>query len=165
MAAKHAKRHRSFLNRVVTIVCIAVLIFGAAYLGNDLLQTLNTRANNQETSRLYHQAQAEAKLEAESPLPTKAPRSTPKSTEKPFTLNDMPVVEDVLLVLQPEFVELKEKNEDTIGWITCGGNVDYPLLWYDNELYMDHDFDKKENNAGRSSWICATSPIWKIPPC
>ena len=70
-----------------------------------------------------------------------------------LALFDMPVVEDVPLepeerVIQPAFEQFYARNPDLIGWITCGGNVDYPMLWRDNSFYMDHDFDGKESNAG-----------------
>ena len=51
-------------------------------------------------------------------------------------------------VLQPEFQALYEQNNNLIGWISGGGNLDYPLVWRDNSFYMDHGFDGKKNKNG-----------------
>ena len=48
--------------------------------------------------------------------------------------------------------ELKKKNNDTIGWINVNNtNINYPIVHYtDNDYYLHHSYDKKENEAG---WI------------
>ena len=66
---------------------------------------------------------------------------------------NMPVVSDILIPyeereLSPAFVDLCDMNPDTIGWINTGANVDYPILYRDNDFYMNHGFDGKPSNSG-----------------
>lgn len=49
------------------------------------------------------------------------------------------------------FQELKEKNNDFIGWITVNGtNIDYPVVRNndDPEFYLNHNFNKEEDKHG-----------------
>ncbi len=54
--------------------------------------------------------------------------------------------------LQVDFIELKNINDDTIGWLQVANtSVDYPVVQgEDNEYYLMHSFDNSQNNAG---WI------------
>ena len=54
--------------------------------------------------------------------------------------------------LEIDFSELKNINNDTIGWIKVEGtDVNYPFVHTtDNSYYLTHSFYKKLNNAG---WI------------
>lgn len=66
---------------------------------------------------------------------------------------DMPIVEDVRLSyyersLFPAFEELYARNNDIVGWIITGGSVDYPILYRDNNYYMNHDFDGMKSDTG-----------------
>lgn len=47
---------------------------------------------------------------------------------------------------------LKEKNNDTIGWINVNNtNINYPFVQSsDNEYYLNHSYDKSNNEAG---WV------------
>ena len=49
-----------------------------------------------------------------------------------------------------DFNNLKERNEDTVAWIYINNtNVNYPVLQTDNnELYLDHAFDRSYNDSG-----------------
>lgn len=48
--------------------------------------------------------------------------------------------------------ELKEKNNETKGWIQVNGtNINYPFVQTtDNDFYLNHSFDKSYNDAG---WV------------
>ena len=48
------------------------------------------------------------------------------------------------------FENLKKINSDTIAYIKINNtNVDYPVVKYtDNEFYLNHNFEKKENSGG-----------------
>ena len=50
--------------------------------------------------------------------------------------------------------KLKKLNTDTVAWLKINNtNIDYPVLKSkNNQYYLNHDFDKKENNSG---WIFA----------
>ena len=55
-------------------------------------------------------------------------------------------------LLEVDFNELLRKNPDTVGWIEVKGtNINYPIVQTtDNSYYLNHAFDKTENEAG---WV------------
>ena len=57
-------------------------------------------------------------------------------------------------MLNVDFNELKQKNNDTVGFIKVNGtNVNYPIVQTtDNSYYLKHAFDKSKNSAG---WVFA----------
>ena len=48
-------------------------------------------------------------------------------------------------LINVDFKELKERNNDTVAWIQVGGtNINYPVVQTkDNSYYLTHSFDKK----------------------
>lgn len=46
------------------------------------------------------------------------------------------------------FMSLWEINHDLIGWILAGDAVDEPVVYRDNEFYMDHSFYKSYSVSG-----------------
>ena len=55
-------------------------------------------------------------------------------------------------LLEVNFSDLIAKNSDTVGWIQVKGtNINYPIVkTTDNNFYLNHAFDKTENEAG---WV------------
>lgn len=55
-------------------------------------------------------------------------------------------------LIDVDISKLKEKNSDTIGWISVNNtNINYPYVQYtDNNYYLSHSFDKSYNEAG---WV------------
>lgn len=55
-------------------------------------------------------------------------------------------------LLDVDITKLKEKNNDTVGWINVNNtNINYPYVQTnDNSYYLDHSFDKSYNEAG---WV------------
>ena len=55
-------------------------------------------------------------------------------------------------LINVDFKELKERNNDTVAWIQVGGtNINYPVVQAkDNSYYLKHSFDKKYTDAG---WV------------
>ena len=53
-------------------------------------------------------------------------------------------------VFTVDFAKLIQTNSDTIGWIrTNGGDISYPVVHtFDNEYYLHHSFNKKNNKLG-----------------
>jgi len=53
-------------------------------------------------------------------------------------------------LIDVDFKTLKKMNDDTVAWIYLGGtNVNYPVVQTSNNYYyLDHSFDKSQNNAG-----------------
>ena len=55
-------------------------------------------------------------------------------------------------LIDVNFEELKQKNNETIGWITVNGTkINYPFVQTkDNNFYLTHSLDKKYNKA---DWV------------
>ena len=55
-------------------------------------------------------------------------------------------------MIDVDFTELKKINTETKGWIqVLGTNINYPFVQHnDNEFYLNHSFNQKENRAG---WV------------
>ena len=69
--------------------------------------------------------------------------STPTESTPPEVLVDNPI----------DFVSLKEKNSDIIGWIRVPGTrIDYPILQSGEgtveSFYLDHNADRQKSKAG-----------------
>lgn len=60
------------------------------------------------------------------------------------------VGEEAEKVQRMELSRLKEKNEDTVGWIQIPATqISYPLMQRDdNSYYLNHTFSGKENSSG-----------------
>ena len=48
----------------------------------------------------------------------------------------------------PEMDALSRKNMDLKAWLTIDGLLDLPVVYKDNQFYLDHDFDRNKNAAG-----------------
>lgn len=54
-------------------------------------------------------------------------------------------------VMLPEFRALYERNSDIVGWLKINGTrIEYPVMQNPQDVgyYLNHDFDKKENQGG-----------------
>ena len=120
-----------------------------------------TEAPTEAPTAVPTEAPTEVPTEAPTAAPTEAPTPVPTDTPAPtvdpaMLIPEMPAIADEVIVtpepvygeLQEKFVPLLDQNPDTIGWITTGFNVDYPLVYRDNKFYLDHDFDGKSSNQG-----------------
>lgn len=57
-------------------------------------------------------------------------------------------------LMNVNFESLLKQNNDTVGWIKVENtNINYPIVQADdNDFYLNHSFDKQENEAG---WVFA----------
>ena len=62
-------------------------------------------------------------------------------------------------VIQSDFSALYEKNEDIVGWLIAGENVDYPVVWRDNTFYLDHDF-YGSSDANGTLFVNEENTMW-----
>ena len=55
-------------------------------------------------------------------------------------------------LINVNFNELKEKNDETVAWIQVNGtNINYPVVQAsNNDYYLTHSFNKSRNDAG---WV------------
>lgn len=78
---------------------------------------------------------------------------------------DQPVVEDreipnlEEMEVQKDFEEMFELNNDLVGWLTAGADIELPVVQYDNMYYLDHDFYGKIDEAG-TLFINELNLVW-----
>jgi len=93
---------------------------------------------------------ASTPVQAETPAAAMPAMAT--AVDSPFNM-DMPmdVAKPIEVdVFQEEFAELYSQNNDLIGYIKVNEKIEYPVVYRDNDFYMDHDYNGKYNQAG---WI------------
>lgn len=167
MAHKNRNHRESFADKVrdtLKVCSTIVLIMGCVYFGvlfladrhvkkvnNDLQDQFNTvQSDTSITSEpvLTDPPQQLASSETDAPTtaPTEAqPTDVPVQATQPVpTATDQPAEP----VLQPQFEQLYAQNKDLVGWIKAGADIDLPVLYRDNEFYMDHDFYGSYSSAG-----------------
>lgn len=73
-----------------------------------------------------------------------------KDVEQYINPND--IYEDKYNFMNVDFSRLKQLNADTVSYLVVDGSkISYPIVQtYDNKYYLNHSFDKEENNAG---WV------------
>ena len=158
MKKSKAGSARSVMLKVLSVLSAVVFLLSAAYLVTLAREHRNTVALNNELRGIYHESiEAGEERTFRQVIPNLLFGSAlAEESVNPF--GDMPVVvdepipndipQDVAYELQPAFVALRDRNPDTVGWITTGCGVDYPVVWRDNSFYLDHDFDGRSSNAG-----------------
>ena len=80
--------------------------------------------------------------------------------QKPlFTLAEEDEIPDIL----DEYKNVYIKNKSVIGWITIDGtNIDYPVMQtVNNEYYLNHNFDGKEDNNGSIFMDCNCNAMFR----
>jgi len=123
----NSRKPTSLMHKVITVLCVAVILFGGAYLCYEITMDMRISQVTDSVRDLYYQsATASAEEAVTEPEPTVEP------------------------VLNARFEEVIEMNADTVGWIEVNPEITYPIVWRDNSFYMDHDFNGEYNEAG---WI------------
>ena len=67
-------------------------------------------------------------------------------------INPNDIYEDKYKFMNIDFSRLKQLNADTVSYLVVDGSkISYPVVQTsDNKYYLNHSFDKEENNAG---WV------------
>lgn len=119
------------------------MLFGGINLIKYLIDSNSTKNTNKELQAMRAAVTptptAEVSVaEAVSATPTPAPVSSAPDAFQ--------TISDTIL---PELQELYKKNNDLVGWIRIpNGGVDLPVLYRDNDYYLNHDFYGKEIKSG-----------------
>ena len=125
---------------LVASLCGLVLSASVTYL---VLQHIDNRRINEQTSEL---------IELASPQEIADSADTVIIGEDSEPTNN-PYWDYIKMdLIDVDFTELKQRNNQTVGWIQVGGtNINYPFVQTtDNSYYLTHDFDNNYNAAG---WV------------
>lgn len=86
------------------------------------------------------------------------------STEDPFALMvavDATATPRTKPFISDRLAELWETNSDLIGWISVGQDISTPVVYRDNEYYMNHDFYGNESAAG-TIFVDVKNVNWQV---
>jgi len=124
-------------------VWFALLIFSCAVfiLSATMLMLHYGRASREERE-LKRLAALVADNTALLPSPDGSIPELPATTPIPVQTPQEPV-------MLAQYQELYEQNTDMAGWIRVGGTeIDYPVMYTADDLYLSHGFDKAESRSG-----------------
>lgn len=169
------RKMRRMIDNFMTVCSVVVLLVCATYLIHGAVMHNRGAKMTDDIRGMYHNMYAASAENLSSPNATIAPTAAESTaaaetesadstlpTEKPLipvNLNEVylsSIVDQVLvpaeLVMQPQFEQLFERNNDLVGWIHVNDDIDYPIVWRDedNDFYMNHDYDGNFSEAG---WI------------
>ncbi len=119
------------IKKILIAFSVLLLVFAAAGLARNLIRDYQAQKQIDELTRQLEQTRSDTGGDVQ------APSLSIKQASEP--------------VMLPEFRELYDRNPDIIGWLTIDDTrIDYPVMQnpQDEEYYLDHDFDKKENKNG-----------------
>lgn len=146
---RHA-RHRYRIVWQRFIPCAAFIIMGAVSLSLLIsygASSISRKHANAQLAIEYSEAfiQEEATA-APAPAVTEAP-AAPAALSVP---QPMPVSTFRSLEGKPmsQAQKLYKQNKDLVGWLYVKGIVSLPVVYRDNEYYLDHNFNKKADKGG-----------------
>jgi sortase B len=78
--------------------------------------------------------------------PVSAATPVPTATREPKLLSSYQHIGGTVL---PEIKKLREKNPDTVAWLSIpGGIAELPIVYRNNTYYLNHDFYGRRNSSG-----------------
>lgn len=125
---------------IIIIICLIILIF-------SLYNILKWKKDSNETIKQIDKITEIVEIkEIENSEKTEIIEQVEIPKENPYWdyIN--------MSLIDVNFNELKNKNNDVVGWIQVKGtNINYPFVQTsNNKFYLNHSFDKKYNSAG---WV------------
>ena len=142
---------KRIIKTILNIVLSILLVICAVML-------LRSFSENAESKKDYDEAMVLAgNMDMEEPeTSTVYEMGTPQETEPESTRSQlpesapMPDDPNIIQLLELDLTQLREENEDVVGWITIPDTtVSYPLLqWTDNQFYLNHTWKQTQNANG-----------------
>lgn len=151
------------------------ILLGAVFLGSTIMM-VSQKHNYENARETYGEAErisgiATEKESSESPIGADPIEENSLAERRPAvsiveenkeTWVPEPVEGDAVAeaLLETDLDALREVNEDVVGWIMIPDTViNYPILQgEDNQYYLEHTWDGKENAVGSIFLECANNP-------
>ena len=149
-------RKRSSAKRILLCVSALLILYGSVRLVLYISDLLSSRQTTQELREVIAQteetvekaAPAAPATEPTTPIPEEAPTPEPVTAEAQAPSDKLPVMEYPRgFELNKRIRELRKKSEYIIGWITMD-DLDEPVVYKDNEFFLNHDPMGKKNGNG-----------------
>lgn len=122
---------------VVTTAVVITIIALAAVFGQDAIRYFRAKDTQDQLKDMYKGSSAASIWDAFFPgaAAEEAQELSADSAE-----NEPEIQED--------FTELYAQNPHLVGWLSAGDRIDYPVVQYDDEYYLNHDYFGNEDSGG-----------------
>lgn len=139
-------RFNQVLRTVAFAVLLCIFLFSTYKVGEYFLE-------HNAANRAYNELRRN--LESTQAQPAKTVFPAPARVEK-LTKEQLPK-----RIISMDFTELQQRNPEVIAWIHCDGTpIDYPVLHtLDNEYYLKHLYNGRNNDRGSIFMDCGNSSI------
>ncbi|MBQ3575566.1 MAG: class B sortase, partial [Clostridia bacterium] len=121
---------------------LLIAVVSASMLLDYAVDSAKRKKENAQLSEAYSEAFIGEETTA---IPTPAPVSTPAPTPQPQLLSKY---RSLVGEIPMEAWELYQQNNDLVGWLFIRGVVSLPVVYRDNEYYLNHNFDGEEADGG-----------------
>lgn len=146
---KGSRKKRRVLRAALVGVCVIVLATCALFIGQNLYEKYRTDKLDESVREMYRGKTEEEDRYAFSLFPSAYAESASEDTaQKEPDETPQDAIEDAVPEVQSDFLELYAENEHIVGWLTMGESIDYPVVQYDNEYYLTHNFFGKGDSNG-----------------
>jgi len=122
---------------------LTVAIVSASLLINYAVHSVQRKQANDHLVDQY--ADAFLQDAEETPIPEPVSAAVPTPDPGPQLLSTYHTLSGNIA---PSVQELHAQNNDLVGWLYIRGVVSLPVVYRDNEYYLDHDFNGKRSNGG-----------------
>lgn len=136
MNRKHNAKHKNKY-RILSIVALCIALLLTAFLIATSLIRHNERVQTSKICELYYGNNSSVTKERDDYSDLKNKNS---ECDDNVDLNTEQI--------QDRFIPLLQINPETVGWIKVGNLADEPVVYRDNEFYLNHDFYQKKSSSG-----------------
>ena len=136
MNRKHNAKHKNKY-RILSIVALCIALLLTAFLIATSLIRHNERVQTSKICELYYGNNNSVTKERDDYSDLKNKNS---ECDDNVDLNTEKI--------QDRFIPLLQINPETVGWIKVGNLADEPVVYRDNEFYLNHDFYQKKSSSG-----------------
>ena len=136
MSRKHNAKHKNKY-RILSIVALCIALLLTAFLIATSLIRHNERVQTSKICELYYGNNNSVTKERDDYSDLKNKNS---ECDDNVDLNTEQI--------QDKFIPLLQINPETVGWIKVGNLADEPVVYRDNEFYLNHDFYQKKSSSG-----------------
>ena len=120
-------RFSTLMKRMIAVLCAAILAASLLWFLGSCIAVRNRERGNSRLRELYRGG-------GFSLLPAALAESGGDAPE--------------YLPIQPDFIDLYAINPHIVGWLVAGKDIDLPVVQYDNEYYLSHDFYGHSDHNG-----------------
>ena len=136
MNRQHNAKHKNKY-RILSIVALCIALLLTAFLIATSLIRHNERVQTSKICELYYGNNNSVTKERDDYSDLKNKNS---ECDDNVDLNTEQI--------QDRFIPLLQINPETVGWIKVGNLADEPVVYRDNEFYLNHDFYQKKSSSG-----------------